>query len=132
MNEAITVAAIAAVPATIAAIASWSTRRTARENRSLIETGNGKTLGTTVHDLAQTVELVAAQNHTNTAELLAIRREHTELVRDFEEHLENVRVTMGAHENLWRQMEEIYAQVMADQARAPGAEPGRKPRRGSR
>ena len=71
--------AIVAVPATIAAAAGvWSavlTRRNRAEVRDSAEqlsTGNGKSLGNTVHDNAQMLELLSAQLHTNTRELLML------------------------------------------------------------
>jgi uncharacterized coiled-coil DUF342 family protein len=56
-----------------------------------VDTGNGKDIGTTVHDIAQTVEVMQSQLHTNTREVLNLHdrlNEHHEMLT---EHLENAR-----------------------------------------
>jgi peptidoglycan hydrolase CwlO-like protein len=52
---------VAAVPATIGAVSSIRARRDSRPR-------NGKTLGETIHDSAQTVEIVQAQQHAIVGE----------------------------------------------------------------
>jgi hypothetical protein len=71
--------AVVAVPAIIAAMAAvWSavlTRRNREEvraNAERLDTGNGRSIGETVHDMAQTVEIQSALQHTNTRELLDV------------------------------------------------------------
>jgi len=61
------------IPATVAAAAAvWSAYLT-RANRKTMDTGNDKDLGATVHDIAQLQEIMSAQLHTNTRELLDLR-----------------------------------------------------------
>ena len=66
-----------------------------------MQTGNEKNLGLTVHDMAQTVEVVAAQIHTNTTELLAL---HHKADRAFE-------VSRGVSEKLDRHLTEVSPMV---------------------
>ncbi len=74
-----TVIAVAAIGATgtllVALVNTFGIRKsriTAGVAAEQLDTGNEKNLGHTVHDIAQTVELIAAQTHTNTSELLNI------------------------------------------------------------
>jgi len=75
-HDLIYIAIITAVPATIAAVAALlgarSAKRGRRESAEAQDTGNAKKLGHTVHDIAQTVEVISAQVHTNATELLSI------------------------------------------------------------
>jgi outer membrane murein-binding lipoprotein Lpp len=68
------------VPVSITAVATVYVAKVARENRKRIDTGNDKDLGTTVHDMAQTVEILSAQIHTNTSETLAAREKAEQAV----------------------------------------------------
>lgn len=77
LSDALVDVFVVAVPAFIAAVASMYVAKVTRANRrslaaqdEMMDTGNGKDLGSTVHDIAQTVEILAAQQHTNTSELL--------------------------------------------------------------
>jgi hypothetical protein len=91
--------------ALIGAIGVWQGRRGKRVEAKVDttianqDTANGKALGETVHDIAQTQEIISAQLHTNTRELLAVRsdlKSHIEetapLIEQFitmrDEHLE--------------------------------------------
>ena len=58
------------VPVSITAAATIYVAAIARANRKRLDTGNGRSLGETVHDIAQTVEVLSAQVHTNTQETL--------------------------------------------------------------
>lgn len=58
------------VPATIGAAAAVYAAKIARDNRRKLDTGNDRDIGTTIHDIAQTVEVLSAQVHTNTKETL--------------------------------------------------------------
>jgi hypothetical protein len=60
------------VPALIAAIAAVWSAYLARKNRYTIDTGNGRTIGETVHDMAQQQEIAQAIQHTNTRELVQL------------------------------------------------------------
>lgn len=102
-EASVLVALVAAVPATIAAIAAVRAMRGIRDNTKHLDTGNEKDIGTTVHDLAQITEVMSAQSHLNTTELLGLRAE-------FREHLDNVRAVMEEHEGVWAEMEKIYEQ----------------------
>jgi len=77
-HDLVYIAVITAVPATIAAIAALSgahnAKRARRESAAAQDTGNEKKLGHTVHDIAQTVEVISAQVHTNSTEILDISR----------------------------------------------------------
>ena len=42
--------------------------------KAQLDTGNGRSLGETVREMAQTVEITSAQTHLNTAELLELER----------------------------------------------------------
>jgi hypothetical protein len=113
LTDVVAVALITAVPATIAAIAAVRASRGIRLNRKMMDTGNAKDIGTTVHDLAQTTEIIVAQSHINTNELLGLRAE-------FREHLDNVQAVMKEHEGVWAEMEQIYD----TRAKTPKAQPG--------
>lgn len=63
---AVVVAILVFVPAFIIAISQ--TRKVGKK----VDTGNGRTIGSTVHDTAQTVELVEAMMHTNTREIIMV------------------------------------------------------------
>jgi hypothetical protein len=93
-HDVVVVALIGAVPATIAAIAAFSASRTSKKGRAEnaagqaeiaagMETGNLKRLGETVHDIAQTVEVIEGQVHQSSRELRAVRER-------LEAHLESV------------------------------------------
>jgi len=56
---------VAAVPATIAAVSSIRAHRD-------IRTRNGKTAGETIDDTAKTLEIVQAQQHTNTKDIIGV------------------------------------------------------------
>jgi Na+/glutamate symporter len=64
------------IVAVIGAIAAVQGRRARRVESKLDkvsedqETSNGKNLGKTVHDMAQTQEIISAQIHTNTKEIV--------------------------------------------------------------
>jgi len=64
------------VVALIGAISVWQGRRGRRVESKLDqvredqETSNGMNLGETVHDMAQTQEIISAQLHTNTKEIV--------------------------------------------------------------
>ncbi len=62
---AVIVAAIAGVPATVAAIM-------AVRNRRELRTRNGRTTGQTIDDTAQTTEIIQAQQHTNARDILGL------------------------------------------------------------
>lgn len=75
--EAIVLGLFVAIPATIAAIASLvnasHSKRARAEFLDIVDDGNGgRKIGRVVHDILQSVEFLAAQTHTNTAELLSI------------------------------------------------------------
>lgn len=73
-----------AIPATIAAVAGLrngqraiaakdAAEATRTEFREAVADGNGgQQIGRAVHDIGQTVEVLSAQTHTNTQELLAL------------------------------------------------------------
>lgn len=48
-----------------------------------LDTGNGRKLGQTVHDMEQTLEIAQAQAHTNAKELIGL---HEKLDRHIEDH----------------------------------------------
>ena len=95
------IAACALIAATL-----LSTRRARRESeavRAAMDTQNGRALGETVHDIAQTVELVQAQGHTNTGELLALHHKAdrgielaTAVKQRLDEHIDQVGPDVGA------------------------------------
>lgn len=60
------------VPASIGAWASVAAAKVAKQNRATMDTGNGKDIGETVHDIAQQQEIAAAIQHTNTREVVEL------------------------------------------------------------
>jgi peptidoglycan hydrolase CwlO-like protein len=56
----------AAIPGSIAAVSSIKARRDVR-------TRNGKTAGETIHDAAQTLEVIQTQQHTNTRDIAGLQ-----------------------------------------------------------
>lgn len=56
-----------------------------------METGNGRTIGETVHETAGLVELVAAMMHTNTEEVLALANKLDEHITDSVDYLQEAR-----------------------------------------
>lgn len=84
---------IVLVPAVLAATAAvWSAYLT-RQNRRSIDTGNDKDIGTTVHDIAQMQEVMSAQLHTNTRELLNLREKQL----DAAEHRQQIDAKLTEH-----------------------------------
>lgn len=66
------------IVAAIGAVGVWQGKRGRRVEAKMDqalsnqETGNDKDIGATVHDLAQTSEVIVGQLHTNTRELLTL------------------------------------------------------------
>jgi len=74
LSEASFALIIVAVIGAIAAVQSRRARRVeSKLDRSIKDqdTANGKGLGETVHDMAQTQEIISAQLHTNTKEIVS-------------------------------------------------------------
>jgi hypothetical protein len=67
---------------------SWAASRRVKRIEDKADTGNAKDIGTTVHDLAQTTEILSAQIHTNTKELLTISQGVEKLGDKLDEHME--------------------------------------------
>lgn len=95
------------VVAVISAVSAWQGRRSRRVERKVDQaidnqdTGNGRNLGTTVHDLAQQQEVVLAQLHTNTRETI----EQGQALRD---HLE---ASARDHATIVRRLDELKGDV---------------------
>lgn len=67
-------ALVVGIPAVIAAVrGSQAAKR--------LDTGNGKDIGETVHEMSQTIEHIAAQQHTNAQEII-------DLNQKMDEHIE--------------------------------------------
>jgi len=60
---AVSIALIAGVPATIAAIAAVRGRREGKATHAEVATNDGKTSGETLHGIAQTVEVIQTDQH---------------------------------------------------------------------
>lgn len=71
-STAVIVAAVAGLPATIAAIAAIRSRRESKATRKEVSTENGMTSGQTMDHIGQTLEVVQAQGHTNAKEILGV------------------------------------------------------------
>jgi hypothetical protein len=92
---------LVSIPAAIAAVASIYIAKLTRDVRSNQDTGNQRRLGETVHDIAQTVEILAAQIHTNTRETLETRQH----ALDTREQVEDwIRASTLVHEELLRRL----------------------------
>lgn len=105
---AIIVALFVAIPSTIAAVAALKNGRKADEARGVAEvavttaadakteildamdTTNDKKLGVYIHDIAQQLEFVIAQVHTNTTELMMLAEKVQAAEDRVEQHIEEV------------------------------------------
>ena len=81
MSELITASLIAAVPASIAAVAALLNGKHAKatrdEFREAIDDGNGgKNLGVAVHEIAKAVEVVDGKLHEQSRDMRAMREEY--------------------------------------------------------
>jgi len=77
------VAAIVGALGVPSILAARSSSKTAKK----VDTGNGKDLGVTVHEIYQTVEALSAQVHTNTKELLDNSEKITSIEDKLDSHL---------------------------------------------
>lgn len=68
-STAVIVAAVAGLPATIAAVAAIRSRRDSKAIRKEVSTENGLTSGQTVEMIAKTVEVVQARQHEHGRDL---------------------------------------------------------------
>lgn len=66
-----------------------------RRIRNTVDTGNSKDLGTTIHDLDQTIELLRALAHGNTDDTLLLLVKVDQLMEAQKELSELLRDTMG-------------------------------------
>jgi hypothetical protein len=88
-------AIIASFAAIAAAVLSSKNKTRMEELKSQADTGNGRSIGETVHDTDQTVELLAAMMHTNTKEVI-------ELSNKLDGHIQE---STKVHERILRDIE---------------------------
>lgn len=94
----------------------------ARKTRSRLDTGNGRDIGTTVHDSAQLQEVLSAQVHTNTKELLSMSMSVTTLAERIERlaerldrHMDEVQPVLEKAEALVEEYEQIILPFVQSQ-----------------
>ncbi|MGQ0668073.1 MAG: hypothetical protein ACT4PO_00095 [Actinomycetota bacterium] len=96
-SDALTAAISAVVVAAISAAAMViTTVRGGRVRRAIdrqLDTHNAKTAGDTIHDVAQTIEAVAAVQHLHTRTLAA----HGEVIDDIRERTSRVESKLDGH-----------------------------------
>jgi hypothetical protein len=87
-TAAITVALIAAVPATLAAILGWRNRRAARDAADYIDTGNGHTAGQSlsrIEEAAWRIEHRVDRVEVKIDELRKFTRENRDRIEELED-----------------------------------------------
>jgi hypothetical protein len=103
--EAVLLGLMVMIPSTIGAISTLRNGKVVRRNRDALldiaDDGNGgKRLGIAVHDIAQSVEFLSAQSHTNTSEILTMAEKldtHADLLK---EHIAETKVLRDEYEEM--------------------------------
>lgn len=73
-----------------------------------VDTGNGKDIGTTVHDMSQTIEFLVAQVNTNTKETIAVMQNQTRLADNQARIEEKLDAHMNEANRVHRKLLEIH------------------------